>query len=68
MVTDSQMVLKPVYQKLDGGNNLLKFSIKCYEGESTDEYILNSNLNPEVFYTAKRTGFSTSCLNHKAIF
>lgn len=49
-------VLNPVYQMLVDGNNSLSFSVKCYEGESADEYILNSSLNPDVYYASKKNG------------
>jgi hypothetical protein len=49
-------VLNPVYQMLVEGNNSLSFSIKCYAGESIDEYILNSSLNPDVYYSSKKNG------------
>ncbi|MGC1392149.1 MAG: DUF4340 domain-containing protein [Bacteroidales bacterium] len=49
-------ILNPVYQILVEGNNLLKFSIKCYMGENNDEYILNSSLNPDVFYAGRNNG------------
>ena len=49
-------VLNPVYQMLVEGNNLINFSIKCYEGDSIDEYVLNSSLNPEVYFTSKKNG------------
>jgi len=49
-------VLNPVYQLLIEGTNSLKFSVKCYEGENADEYILNSSLNPEVYYASKKNG------------
>jgi Domain of unknown function (DUF4340) len=49
-------VSNPSYQLFIDGNNLLKVSIKCYEGENAGEYVLNSNLNPEVYYISKRNG------------
>jgi hypothetical protein len=49
-------VLNPVYQMLVDGNNLINFSIKCYEGDSIDEYVLNSSLNPEVYFISKKNG------------
>jgi hypothetical protein len=49
-------VLNPAYQMLVEGDNLLKFSVKCYEGESVGEYILNSSLNPDVYYSSKKNG------------
>lgn len=32
------------------GNNLTNFTIKCYEGEEEGKYILNSSLNPDVYF------------------
>ncbi|MGD0754063.1 MAG: DUF4340 domain-containing protein [Bacteroidales bacterium] len=49
-------VLNPAYQMLVEGDNLLKFSVKCYEGESAGEYILNSSLNPDVYYSSEKNG------------
>jgi hypothetical protein len=46
----------PVYQIQIEGNNLLNVNIRCYAGEVQDEYILNSSLNPDVYYTSKRSG------------
>jgi hypothetical protein len=47
-------VLSPAYQLLIEGNNLLNFSVKCYKEEKDDEYILNSSLNPDVYFTGKK--------------
>jgi hypothetical protein len=49
-------VMSPVYQLLIEGNNLLDFSVKCYKDDKTDEYILNSSQNPNVFFTSKKNG------------
>jgi hypothetical protein len=49
-------VINPSYQLLVEGNNLLNFSVKCYIDESTSEYILNSSLNPEVYFSSKKDG------------
>jgi hypothetical protein len=49
-------VVNPVYQMVVEGNNLLSFSVKCYQGEGSDEYILNSSLNAEVYFTSKKNG------------
>jgi hypothetical protein len=44
----------PVYQLAVEGNNLLNISVRCYKGEGIDEYILNSSLNPDVYFISKR--------------
>lgn len=44
----------PLYQitvKRIGFND---FSIKCYHGDTDDEFILNSSFNPEAFFSCKR--------------
>ena len=38
------------------GNNLLSLSVKCYKGEHDNEFILNSNLNPEVYFSSRKDG------------
>jgi len=38
------------------GNNLLNITVKCFKGEADGEYILNSSLNPEVYFTSRRDG------------
>ncbi len=48
--------LSPVYQIVVGGNNLSDFTIKCYKDEGTNEYVLNSSLNPEVYFTSAKNG------------
>jgi len=48
--------LNPAYQLKIEGNNLLNINVKCYTGESTDQYILNSSLNPDVYYSSKKDG------------
>jgi hypothetical protein len=47
-------VVNPLYQLLVEGNNLSGFSVKCYKGDETDEYILNSSLNPEVYFSSRK--------------
>ncbi len=49
-------ISNPIYQIQIEGNNLLNFYIKCYKGEGVDEYILNSGLYPEIYYTSNRKG------------
>ncbi len=46
----------PAYHVLIEGNNLLNIIVKCYQGDNTDEYILNSNLNPDVYFISKKEG------------
>jgi hypothetical protein len=48
--------VNPDYQIQVEGNNLLSFSVRCYKGEGIDEYILNSTLNPDIYFTSKRNG------------
>lgn len=43
----------PMYQMVIEGNNLLNITVKCYKGEAENEYILNSSLNPEVYFVSK---------------
>jgi len=46
----------PEYQMVIEGNNLLNVSVKCYKGESGDEYILNSSLKPDIYFTSGKNG------------
>lgn len=48
--------VNPVCQMLIEGNNLLNITVKCYPGDNPDEYILNSTLNPDVFYSSRKDG------------
>jgi len=54
------MVLKPasapVYQLLIEGKNSLKLSVNCYTGENAGEFVLNSSLNPDVYFDNKKNG------------
>jgi hypothetical protein len=49
-------LVNPVYQLLVEGNNLSGFSVKCYKGVGPEEYILNSSLNPEVYFLTTGNG------------
>jgi hypothetical protein len=49
-------VLNPVYQMQISGNNLLNINVKCYAGSDSQEYILNSSLNAELYYSSKNDG------------
>ena len=48
--------LSPVYQIVVEGNNLSHFTIKCYKDEGANEYVMNSSLNPEVYFTSAKNG------------
>ena len=45
----------PDYQMVIEGNNLLNISIKCYRLPDGD-YILNSSLNPDIYFSSKADG------------
>lgn len=47
-------VSSPVYQMIIEGNNLLNISIKCFQEEGKGDLILNSNLNPDVYFMMKK--------------
>jgi hypothetical protein len=32
----------------------LNISVKCYKNEDNDEFIVNSSLNPDVYFSSKR--------------
>jgi hypothetical protein len=47
--------INPDYQLVIEGNNLLSISVKCYR-RSGDNYILNSSLNPDIYFSSKADG------------
>jgi hypothetical protein len=47
-------ISSPVYQLLIEGNNLLKISIKCFKDETKDDFIINSSLNSDVYFSMKK--------------
>jgi len=49
-------VSNPLYQAQIEGNNLLNINVKCYPGSVEGEYVLHSSLNPDVYFTSKRSG------------
>ncbi len=51
---DFTPISNPAYQMLVQGIDSLSFSIKCYEGSSKDEYIFNSSLNPEAYFSDRK--------------
>jgi hypothetical protein len=44
----------PDYTVSVEGNKLLNVIVKCYKAGGEDKYILNSSLNPEVYYSSTR--------------
>ena len=51
---DFKPVIVPAYQLVIEGNNLLNITVKCFKGIGQDEYIFNSSLNPDVYFTSKK--------------
>ncbi len=49
-------VLNPDLELRVEGNNLVNFTVKCYNDIAAGEYILNSSLNPEVYFISKAEG------------
>jgi hypothetical protein len=50
------------------GNNLLNASVKCFTAVGTEDYVLNSNQNPEVFFTSKKSGIFSQIVKSKKYF
>jgi Domain of unknown function (DUF4340) len=48
--------VNPLYELKIEGNNLLNVSVKCFKSESDNEFVLNSTLNPDIYFTSKRDG------------
>lgn len=46
----------PVCQLKIEGNNMPAIDVRCYQGDSANEYILNSSLNPDVYFSSTKTG------------
>jgi hypothetical protein len=65
---DFKPVSNPDYKIDFEGNNLLSSSVKCFAAGGTGDYILNSNLNPEVFFTSKKSGIFSQIIKSKNYF
>jgi hypothetical protein len=65
---DFKPILSPVYQVFIEGNNLLSITVKCFKGDGTDEFIFNSSLNPEVYFTTKKDGIFEKLFKPKNYF
>jgi hypothetical protein len=61
-------VTSPVYQISVEGNNLLNITVKGFQEEGTDEYVLNSSLNPDVYFTSKRNGLFNKIFKERSSF
>jgi hypothetical protein len=60
--------IAPVYQIHIEGNSLLDLSVKCYKGDNNEEYILNSNLNPDVYFVSKQNGIFNQLFKPQSYF
>jgi Domain of unknown function (DUF4340) len=65
---DFKPVVSPVYQVLIEGNNLLSITVKCFKGDGPDEFILNSSLNPDVYFATKKDGIFEKLFKPKSYF
>lgn len=53
-VDDFKQGTVPAYQLSIEGNNLLNLSVKCYNLEDQDEYVINSGINPETYFKSRK--------------
>ncbi len=60
--------INPSYQMTVEGNNLLSISVKCYKGENQEEYILNSTLNPDVYFISTKDGIFNRLFKPESYF
>jgi hypothetical protein len=58
----------PAYQLQAEGSNLLNFTVKCYTGDDPDEYVLNSSLNPEIYFSGKKNGIFEQLFKPRSSF
>jgi hypothetical protein len=61
-------VTSPVYQLSVEGNNLLNVTVKGFKEEGTEEYVLNSSQNPDVYFTTKKNGLFDKIFKSKSHF
>lgn len=61
-------VSNPVYILKAEGSNFLNFTVKCYAGDKPDEYILNSSLNPDIYYSSKKNGIFDQLFKPRSYF
>jgi hypothetical protein len=58
----------PDYEMRIEGNNLLSISVKCFKAEGDNEFILNSSLNPDVYFTSKKDGIFDRLFKNEKYF
>ncbi len=46
----------PLYSMTIEGNNLLNVTVKCFREGGNDKYVLNSSLNPEIYFSGAKNG------------
>jgi hypothetical protein len=61
-------VLPPLYQIVIEGNNLLSLSVKCYQQAGSGEYILNSSMNPDVYFSSGTDGLFNKLFKPRSFF
>jgi hypothetical protein len=59
--------VNPDYQLVIEGNNLLNISIKCYR-LNDGTYVINSSLNPEIYFSSKNDGVFRSLFKSRKEF
>ena len=58
----------PDYDMRIEGNNLLKITIKCFKTDIEDNYLLNSSLNPDVYFISKKDGIFDKVFRNEKYF
>lgn len=58
----------PAYQLIMEGNNLLDITVKCFKGDGEDKYILNSSLNPNIYFTSNKNGIFNQLFKPQSYF
>ena len=61
-------VLNPEIELTIEGNNLMNISVKCYKGDNDNEYILNSSLNPDIYFTSRKDGIFSKLFKSEKYF
>jgi len=42
--------------------------VKCYRDDTSGDYIMNSSLNPEVFFSSKKDGLFSRIFENRKLF
>jgi hypothetical protein len=61
-------VMNPEYELRIEGNNLLNVNIKCFKSDIDNEFILNSSLNPDVYFLSKKDGLFDKVFRNEKYF